>query len=1312
MNTHISKMIDQQTLLGRLLKISEGYEAIDVNFQTILKNIIKAICEYTGADCAALYPYDMNREEYYDKNNVATYGLNEPLVLTERPRNPESMANYIKREGEICIPDIIRDDPKMSESKFINREKVQAFMALAPKAYGQAVGLLYVNYRSPHTFTDEEKNIIRLFARQAGIAINNNWLVTRAKQQTDTIKELHNVGMNMVSIPTGQISLKELLNQIAKTAKLTLRADLVDLYHYKHEEDQFDIPPSQAGERSSPPIKVIYKDDVVYQLVREREPMFVKDAQSNTLFIRKFDDDRPAEAKTKERFVIREGVISSASIPLVSDEKVVGVLFVNYRTPQTFPDHQKELIHIFANQAAIAIANARLFENSLKRADALEQLTTTAEDMVGLSESAIDLDQLLQKIAMGAKNVLGANLVDLYQYYQSRDYYPIPIVMVGERYKQVVKDKIHSDDVVCDVVRRGRPWYVENTKPKAELHRTYDERKDAPAERFVDREKILSMAAIPMKTENEIVGVLFVSYRKRQLFTNSQKNLIELFAAQAAVAIRNARILIRRKAMMDFGEALTSSVTRLTEEEVIELIHDKASELMDTSNMYIALYDEISDTVRFPLAYFNGEKIDTLTDERWQPRKAGQGKTEEIIRTNLPIFNSTREEAEMWYAQPERAEYVGKVSPSWMGVPLEVGEKVIGVIATFHPDREYVYSKDDLLTLDTIANQAAVAIDNARMYYNVNTKLDAVVRFGESLTSESRLQETQVFSLVYEQVSQLMKADSMYIALYDSVFDMVSFGLAYLDGVKVDIEHEKGWQPRKAGKGKTEEIIQTKKPIFHPSKAEGEEWYAQPGRDEYIGAIPPSWMGVPMLLGNRVLGVIAVFDPEEEFLYTSDDLHVLQALANQTAIALDNARRYHYVSAKLTGLMEFGQKITESIYLSKHEILSYIHENVGEYLDTDNMYIALLDSLDGQEIIRFELSYRNGKREQWIPRPALAGRTGEIIKTLKPIFLPTREDVENWFKEHPGDKELSYSASWMGVPMMIGNRVLGVIGSDRPEGEQWFTEEDLDILQALANLAAIALENSRLYNEARDDLIAQRKLASMGSAMAAIEHRINNTLNIIVPNLNRLRKRVDTNNSEIQEILDIIDRNTRYTTQLLKRIQTPLQEVTRVDVDINAIVNEIFTSQRTEWAADSTHTLIDATLEVDERIPVLRLPEGQISEVILNLIQNAFRALNKAYQAKGQSGAKLQVSTALKDDKIFIRAQDNVPGGIAKAVQQRLFIKPVPSKTPGEGSGLGLWLSKLIMESIAGDICIESTGLLGTIMLIEIPVETGKEKNK
>jgi GAF domain-containing protein len=280
---------------------------------------------------------------------------------------------------------------------------------------------------------------------------------------------------------------------------------------------------------------------------------------------------------------------------------------------------------------------------------------------------------------------------------------------------------------------------------------------------------------------------LFFNYLQPRRFSPNEIAIAETFAHSASLAIYQARLLERESeraeelsVLGEVGQELTTSGIRLRENEILDLIREQAGRVMPMDNMYIALYDAATDTVRFGLAMERGGQLPNQSflpgsDSGWAPRSSGSGRTEEIIRTKKPIFHRTKTEAKAWYDQADRKEYLGQVSASWIGVPMIVGEKVLGVIAAYHPDLDYAYDDHDLQVLTTLASQAAIALENADLYYGVYQRLVTLNEIGQVLTSGIRLRGDEILELVYEQTGNLMDTRFMYIALYDQDADVVSF---------------------------------------------------------------------------------------------------------------------------------------------------------------------------------------------------------------------------------------------------------------------------------------------------------------------------------------------------------------------------------------------------------------------------------------------------------------------------------------------------------------------------------------------------------
>ncbi|MCA9975437.1 MAG: GAF domain-containing sensor histidine kinase, partial [Anaerolineales bacterium] len=586
-----------------------------------------------------------------------------------------------------------------------------------------------------------------------------------------------------------------------------------------------------------------------------------------------------------------------------------------------------------------------------------------------------------------------------------------------------------------------------------------------------------------------------------------------------------------------------------------------------------------------------------------------------------------------------------------------------------------------------LAGAAAAAVRQIELFND----LEAVNRLSQKLNSRTFESVQEVIELVHESANELMDTNNMYVALYDDYTDTVRFGLVYHEGKRV--ENDIRFQPRQGGRGKTEWIIREREALFHPTRVESDAWYKQEGHIEYTGGelLRGSWVGVPMVTNERVLGVVITFNPTQDHVYSKDDLTSLQAMANQAAVAISNVRL-----GQQRKLREMGQLLSANIYLSEKELLEIIYQQANQLMHTDEMYIALYDR--ATDIVRFGLAFKGGERIDvetdpvWQPRRSGIGRTEAIIKTKEPLFHSTGEISKAWY-EQEGHKEyvgLPDTSSWIGVPMIVGGeQVVGVISLWHREKDYAYDGHDLGLLQTLAATAASALDNARRFRESQ----ALQELAALGTAMSAIQHRINNTLNIVSPNVTRLRKRVNEGDEDTWEILDIIDRNVTYTSQIIHRIQEALRGERQV-VNINAILYEVAHQAEPQWQTE-TDGAVEVILELDDAIPQFEGPIGQISEIFTNLANNACRAMT--------NGGKLKINSKLDNGIIYVRVMDTGPGIVA-SILPRLFTRPVPTKETGGTSGLGLYLGSLIAQSLGGDIEVEDTGQNGTTMLVRVPV--------
>lgn len=292
-------------------------------------------------------------------------------------------------------------------------------------------------------------------------------------------------------------------------------------------------------------------------------------------------------------------------------------------------------------------------------------------------------------------------------------------------------------------------------------------------------------------------------------------------------------------------------------------------------------------------------------DENWQIKFWNAGAER--------IYNARREEVvgksffDLFVSENDKAKAIQDIQAAFAGREIEnyVAEDILpdGTTRFILTNTYPVYNDSGNVVL-----LAEIGQDITREEVSRRTLHDISKR----LTSANKLTEQQILELVYEQASRLMDTGNMYIALYDGEKDEVSFGLAMENGRRVDIHTEPGWQPRMAGEGLTEWVINTRQ-AQRPANLE--EVYATVAKD-YIQSIPNSWMGIPLMFEGQVIGVIVLRNYESFEAYDRYHQNTLQVIVDYAAIAIQNARLYQELAQKndeLQMLYELGTGLNASL---------------------------------------------------------------------------------------------------------------------------------------------------------------------------------------------------------------------------------------------------------------------------------------------------------------------------------------------------------------------------------------------------------------
>lgn len=382
----------------------------------------------------------------------------------------------------------------------------------------EVVGILFLYVRRDREFTYASKaEVIKSFAQQ----------ITSTYRQIHSLETLNEVG-RLVSSDLQSSS--KLFEHIVLSAQKMLECNHVCIFLL--DEERQHLFPKASSENGIKQSGFLVGQGLAGQVITLNKSLRVPDTRKNPHFI-------PGKntPPNKER--------SMLLAPVKLQGKIAGVISADKDTLNWFDNHDRMMLESFASHAAIAIQNSHYIQQKQRKTQALTELNSLAQHLISIKESP-DTHELLLKIANSAKEVLQADLIELYQYNQKKDFFDLPPISVGVKNDpSIFPEEIYNDDVVRTMLQRSEPFYEKKSRAtRSTFIKPYTiERDDVPDQRFVTREKIESTAAIPLIASDEKMGIMFANYRTPQIFSKEQRELIELFANQAAIALKNAELM-------------------------------------------------------------------------------------------------------------------------------------------------------------------------------------------------------------------------------------------------------------------------------------------------------------------------------------------------------------------------------------------------------------------------------------------------------------------------------------------------------------------------------------------------------------------------------------------------------------------------------------------------------------------------------------------------------------------------------------------------------------------------------------------------
>jgi GAF domain-containing protein len=1185
----------------------------------------------------------------------------------------EGIAGWVVQHRQPVISNNAQGDPRWhKEADGAIGFTTKSVLAVPLIYSGRVMGVIeIVNKRDGKPFSERERDCLSTLALSAAIAIENARLIERERQRADALDLLQKVSGKISST----LDLDSTLELIV-TGAMQLTGMNSGVIHLVNESGQFisrsfEFP---AGFKHPVP-RLSEKESMTRTIIDTGQAIAVPDITQQKL-VSKIMQDR--------------GIKSLIGLPLKRDERVIGVLYLNADQPRQFTSEERSLLLTLADHAAIAIENARLYETMRGLNAQLESLHRVAQGH--------NLGEVLDQTVKGIGDLLGEETsptINLYDketdsFGECHAYGPLRVKLMTPPRSAGGTGKY--------VLTTGKPLYLEDVQNPPPGHPTVRAASIALG--------IQSFAAIPLKGQDRMVGVLFVNLQKPFSFSEEIKRVLELFASQAAIAIENARLYAELAGRIKQLEVLPGIYEKIIAagiqyiDGILDLLHEETSKIMDLGDamFYVAFYDEKKDEVSFGLAIEQdngqeierirwGKRIDTVNGEaeaekvpQWMPRarRDPPGLTEYVIRKKEPMLIS--EKFEEW-ARVELGVQVwskmGKLirpTMSWLGVPMLVGGRVIGMISIQSLERERAFDQSHLELLATVANQAAVAIENARLL-DRQTKwaqqLAGLQEVGVKITSQLELKE--VLGSIVEQTRATMLADFCTLLPYDSERGKFESGIRR---GRIEVEPS-----IPSNSGFSAHIAKTQEPAFI------EDVNAMPSVNPTFiqNKNVKSFAGVPLVYGERTVGVLYInfFEPHS---FSDEEKEIMRLLANQAAVAIENAQLYTHLeerTSQLRGLHEISVKITSRLELD--DVLLSIAQTVRELLKADASTLFPYDAAQQE----FSNGVRAGKINERLTRPSSQGMASRLMKEPTPVFKSAREMGTDERLIIDGKPVLSYA----GIPLIFEQKCVGLLFVNYFR-DHLFSENERDLVQMFGLQAANAINNARQY-EIAQKLAKLEHWAQIGQLAGSLAHRIGNTGGTIRLRANELAEYLSDrlpNDPIVQNTIEPIIRNNQYLLDLSTVLFKPSQafEERMALSDIALLVN---------GAVNNAEIPKDVKVEI--HLPA-ELPPVNANrffvEVFVEIIANAIQAMQN-------SATKLLTVSAEHGDNWVNVSFTDTGFGIPEEKLSGIFglFTPRAERKKGKHLGFGLWWVKTFLRDIGGDIKIKSQVNKGTTVTVQLP---------
>ena len=1208
------------------------------------EQIVRALLESArralpAAHAGAVLVWDEHANHLFPRA-VSGYADNETMKRIEY-RSGESLPGQVfetRRPLRVDEVQFTRDYIFSTEGLLLYRQatggRLPVSSLLVPIQSGDmSVGVLVLdNFNTPSAFTLEDETLLLSLSQQVGLSLQNVRLVQTTQERAAQLEALTDASTALASNLQSDELVASLLDQLEPivaydTATLWLR-----------EKDRLTV----AAARGFPDterrlgLTIAMEDSALFkEMIRTGQGIAVGDVRHDPRFPH-----------------LEAPRLSWLGVPLISKNEVTGVLALEKWQSYFYNREHMQVGMTFASQAAVALENARLFEDSLSRATELDERSQRLALLNRFSSALsglLDEGKILQLTAQELMDALNAPHVSVVIFERNDPVWKYALPKTTAKLPQRLPD--------APIFHRLREslgvFATDAVNAEPDL---------TPLSKFLG-DSTRSLLILPLVSSANLRALIFIHQSESIRFSLNEIELARTLTNQASIALENARLyqstLSTAERFSILNQASYEVGANLDPEQVYVAVHKAAQRLMPVESFVISLLDEENDEI---------EGVYLVDEEKRSPITRiprNQGLSGRVINSGEPLLLHGADVVDkmdtVTYGKPD-------TPLSILAVPMTLSGRTVGMLSaqSYQPN---VYSEDDLQILSTLANQAAVAIQNGRLFNETERLAQELERRVVERTAQLQReqQNTETLLRILTEVSSSLDLDralNRTLALLNDAIGAEQGTIMLLNAEDNLLHYRAGYGyltekvtgegrsfKLKIGEGLAGWVVAQREPALIDDLTADPRWV----RNSASSREHRSAIAMPLLVAEDVIGVLMVFHRRPNF-FSPELLNLVKAIAGQVAVAINNAHLYELIRDQAERLGSMLRREQEDASRSQ-AILEAVAD--GVLVTGSNNRISFINrsaenilSLDSGRVLGQSLDVFGG----------LFGKSaGTWMQTIRdwsesPGAYQQGDTYAEQIDLENGRIILVHLA-----PVILQNDFLGTVSIFRDITH----EVEVDRLKS-EFVATVS-------HELRTPMTSIRGYVDvllMGAAGALNENQTH-FLNIVKNNTERL-------NILVNDLLDV------------SRIESGRVTLSPQALDLREVAEDVIGDVLRRSQEENKPMAL--SLEAPKKLPRIYGDAERVRQVLGNLVDNAYHytpengtIIVDIHPLNG--GHEVQVD--IKDNGVGISLEDQ------ERVFERFYRGEHPLVLATPGTGLGLSIVKQIVDMHKGRIWMKSTGVPG-----------------